>query len=207
MAYWQNQLSSGTLSPGLLINAIRGGAQGSDINAANTTGMETYTASINDITESFLKQEKALREQYYSESLSSLEDTIKRLTLGDLSTASPADVLSGTQATYNALLAQARAGDINAANQLGGAAANYASAGQSYYASSVDYQNLRAQILSDLASVYQTEGGADSPTVLALQTISGQLQASGNDNSVMMGAVAQLITTVQALTDAISRGQ
>lgn len=58
-------------------------------------------------------------------SLSSLREVIKRLTIGDLSLSSPTNLLATTQATYQATIAKASAGDKDAIAALGGDATNY----------------------------------------------------------------------------------
>lgn len=111
------------------------------------------------INEALLRREAALKEQLYGGAISQLEDAIRRLSLGDLSNGSPTTQFAGLGATYNATLAQARAGDAEAIQRLSGEAVAYAEAGRAYNASSPQQEALVAQMRRDLAEIMAAAQG------------------------------------------------
>jgi tape measure domain-containing protein len=115
---------------------------------------------INEIEKLYGLKRAAIVEQTTSNALGGLKSTIDRLLYGDLSGASPGDVLSGTKGTYMADLAQAFTGDAAAAGRLNSSSADYMQAAASYYGtSSAAYQALRKQTIIDVSSAYRYNGG------------------------------------------------
>ena len=140
------------------------------------------------INEALLRREAALKEQLYGGAISQLEDAIKRLSLGDLSNGSPTTQFAGLSATYNATLAQARAGDAEAIQRLSGDAVAYAEAGRAYNASSPEQEALVAQMRRDLAEIMAAAQGprgsgagealnVNDPALQQLIAVNEQLQA------------------------------
>lgn len=115
---------------------------------------------INKIEELYGLRRAAIVEQTTANALGGLKSTIDRLLYGDLSGASPGDVLSGTKGTYMADLAQAFTGDAAAAGRLNSSSADYMQAAAGYYGtSSAAYQALRRQTIIDVSSAYRYNGG------------------------------------------------
>jgi len=87
------------------------------------------------ITEYWNTKRLDLEAQYQAASVGNLQALIRRLTYGDLANATADMSYAGTRGTYEATLAQARAGSGSALNNLSGTAEAYASSGRSYFAS------------------------------------------------------------------------
>jgi tape measure domain-containing protein len=122
--------------------------------------LEYIAANVKDVyvdmakvSEYYARKEEQLRDQLYQGAVDSLEAAIKRLTVGDLANVSPTTQFTGLKATYNATLAQARAGDADAIGRLSGEGLAYAEAGRTYYASSPEYQALVEELRKQLAEV------------------------------------------------------
>lgn len=160
------------------------------------------------ITEYWNKKRLDLENQFNADRLAQAQNfqaLIRRLTYGDLANASPDTSLSGTRGTYSATLAQARAGDANALNNLSGAAESYASSSRSYFASSAEYSAIRDQIIRDLeeraGAVGATTGGASSvgnneATNAVLNSnaeLRAMFQTVVNDNAELKNQVAALV--------------
>lgn len=105
------------------------------------------------VSEYYARKEEQLRDQLYSGAVDSLEAAIKRLTVGDLANVSPTTQFAGLKATYNATLAQARAGDADAIARLAGEGLAYAEAGRNVHASAPEYQALVEELRTQLAEV------------------------------------------------------
>ena len=139
--------------------------------------------------------------------IQSLQDLIDRLTYGDLANASPTTAFSGTRATYMATLAQARAGNADAMDRLGGTAEAYANAGRSYFASSSEYAGLVEQIRRDLqerqgaiAAGASTNPQTTEQINALMRTISQQAQMfadAQNENRQLREEVAALVAQLQ----------
>lgn len=154
------------------------------------------------ISEYWLKKEADLKEQLYSEttqlidkSIATLQSAIERLTMGDLANLSPAAAFAGQKATYQALLAQAQAGDILAREQLGGAGTSLAEIGRSYFASGPEYEALRQQIVRDLTATI---------TISAQPAATGSADpAATNANTAAIAQLTQLVNTMVSENNAL----
>lgn len=168
----------------------------------NVTGALDH---INEIERLYGLKRAAIVEQGASQALSGLVDVIKRLTYGDLSGASPAATLSGLTGSFNAMLAQANAGDQTAIAGIGAAGAELAEFGKSYYGSATPaFQNLVSGIRGNLAGVYTAQGGTD-PLIVALTTVSAQFAAAGQDNAELKADMAEVTAAVTVLTEKLQR--
>lgn len=165
--------------------------QVSDQVGAEVAQLGYHYVSINDVTELFLQKEKALREQYYSAALGSLDDLIKRLRYGDLSGASPEARLSGVSGSYAAALAQVSANpyDQNALQRFASAGAEYSSELRSYYGSTATFYAQNADIL-------QTAQGVNNGVR------AGTATGTGGKVDPMIAAMAQQIAELTALLTA-----
>jgi hypothetical protein len=158
----------------------------------------------------YTRKEADLREKFYGASVESLDLAIKRLTTGNLSNTSPTTGLSGLRASYDATLAQARAGSSSAIGRLATEGVDYAEAGQQYFASSAEYQALVEQIRRDLAEVQakiqapsaSSTLGADSPALQTMLTGNEQLRQIVSDQSAQ---IASLTSMVDRLTGQLQR--
>jgi hypothetical protein len=158
----------------------------------------------------YTRKEADLREQFYGGAVASLEQAIRRLTTGDLSNTSPTTGLAGLRASYGATLAQARAGSSSAIGRLAAEGADYAAAGQQYFASSAEYQALVEQIRRDLAEVQaaiqapsaSSDLGANSPAMQTMLAGNEQLRQIVSDQSAQ---IASLTTMVDRLTGQLQR--
>ena len=162
-------------------------AAGAAMNRTFATQNAQYVELAN-ITELFLKKEAALREQYYAQSLSSLEALIKRLTFGDLSGASPTSMLAGTRGDYRATLSAAQSGDIKGLENLSGAADTYVQSARSYFASSPEYYAIVKEV-------------KDAITAIDVNIRAGNITPGGatGGNAIDAGAWAGIVTSLQEM--------
>ena len=116
---------------------------------------------IAKITEYWNRKRIDLEAQYQEASVGQLQALIRRLTYGDLANASPDTSYTGTRGTYNATLAQARAGSGVALNNLAGTAESFAGSARSFFASGPEYAAIVVQLRRDLLEVMG--GGANAP--------------------------------------------
>lgn len=155
---------------------------------ANTAYIAEHTDVIVDmarINEALLRKEADLKEQLYGGAISQLEDAIKRLTYGDLSNITGAGTLAGMQASFNATVAQARAGDLSAYQRVASEGLALTEANRGYYASGPEYEATRREILAIFSE-------------LQLQ-VSGGVGASPSESSAANAATAASLATTQQL--------
>lgn len=149
------------------------------------------------ITEYWNNKRLDLEAQYQEQSVGQLQALIRRLTYGDLANASPDTSLAGTRGTYEATLAQARAGSGVARANLAAAAEAYAGAGRSYFASSAEYDAIVASIRGALIEVVggtgMAAGGAANGNNPLLQTVAEQ-----------SGMVAALVAELREVKDQLA---
>lgn len=133
---------------------------------ANVDYIKQHTDVVVDqarITEGLLRREADLKDQLYNGAISQLEDAIKRLTYGDLANITGAATLSGMKASFDATVAQARAGDISAYQRVASEGLAYTEANRGYYASGPEYEAIRQQILAIFSELQiRTTGGASA---------------------------------------------
>ena len=158
----------------------------------------------------YTRKEADLREQFYGASVDSLEQAIRRLTTGDLSNTSPTTGLAGLRASYGATLAQARAGSSSAIGRLATEGADYASAGQQYFASSAEYQALVEQIRKDLAEVQAAIQAPSASSAIGANNQAMQSMLAGNEQLRQIvgdqsAQIASLSTMVDRLTAQLQR--
>jgi len=134
----------------------------------------------------------------------SFQALIDRLTYGDLANASAATSFSGSRATYLASLAQARAGNSEAAFRLTGDAEAYASAGRSYFGSSSEYTAIADQIRRDLqerqdsinaVSGSSSSGGSETQRLIA--QMRAMQEEAMNENRQLREQVSALVAQLQ----------
>ena len=172
--------------------------------------VEGVYVDLDRITTYYAKKEADTKITFWGGAIDSIDAAIRRLTTGDLSNTSPTTGLSGLRASYNATLAQARAGDSVAIGRLAADGTDYAAAGQKYYASSAEYQALVEQIRKDLAEVQASilapsasaSPGTNSQTVQTMLTGNEQLREIVSDQSAQ---IASLTAMVDRLTAQLQR--
>ena len=141
------------------------------------------------------------------QSVQGLQDLLHSLQYGDLSTATPEATLQGTQAAYQAALAQSRAGDATASANLQGLTQSYIQAAKDFYGSSGGFQAINQSTQADLIeriSVLGSPGGTNdnSAQFNAVMQSNGETMAQ---MSSLMNQVASLTQQVAELTAALRR--
>lgn len=158
----------------------------------------------NKINELYDQQLLQVTNQATSQAVADLQDLWKRLTYGDLSSASPAVVLSGAQSTYQDLLARAQAGDSSALAQLSGAASDYVNAQRAYTGNDSRFEALRVSLLSEIAPWVASNGNA-APTVGLSQEADGRITDLMVSNAQLQRQVADLVDALAATNRELSR--
>lgn len=152
------------------------------------------------IAEYWTKKERDLKEQAYAASVDSLQALIRRLTYGDLANATADMSYAGTRGTYEATLAQARAGSGTALNNLSGTAEAYASSGRSYFASGPEYAALLEQMRRDLGEVAGNQGGGGGSAANGNEATNAVLQS----NAELRGMVGALLGELSSVKDQLA---
>lgn len=152
------------------------------------------------IAEYWTKKERDLKEQAYAASVDSLQALIRRLTYGDLANASPDTSYAGTRGTYEATLAQARAGSTSALNNLSGFAEAYASSGRSYFASGPEYAALLEQMRRDLGEVAGITAAGGGSAANGNEATNAVLQS----NAELRGMVGALLGELSGVKDQLA---
>ena len=152
------------------------------------------------IAEYWTKKERDLKEQAYAASVDSLQALIRRLTYGDLANATADMSYAGTRGTYEATLAQARAGSGTALNNLSGTAEAYASSGRSYFASGPEYAALLEQMRRDLGEVAGNQGGGGGSAANGNEATNAVLQS----NAELRGMVGALLGELSGVKDQLA---
>lgn len=171
----------------------------------SVVGYIDQTAKIEEL---YAKKRADIIEQYAKSSTAALATSyqalIDRLTYGDLANASAATTFSGSRATYLASLAQARAGNSDAASRLTSDAEAYASAGRSYFGSSAEYTAIVDQIRRDLQerqdSINAASGGIDSgggETQRLIAQMRAMQEEAMNENRQLREQVSALVAQLQ----------
>ncbi len=180
---------------------------------ASLAAMGSHYVSMADVTELYLKKEAALKQQYLEQSLSSIDDLIKRLRYGDLSFATPQDRLAGVGGTYAAALAQVSANpyDQAALQNYSGAGADYAAELRSFYGSTVEGARKISELLQTAQTIESnvrsgsatSTGGTVDPNVAALvaqvQSLTAELTAERESRVESDDAVNNLALLVKRL--------
>ena len=160
------------------------------------------------ITEYWNTKRLDLEAQYQQQSVGQLQALIRRLTYGDLANATADMSYAGTRGTYEATLAQARAGSGTALNNLSGTAEAYASSGRSYFASGPEYAALLEQMRRDLGEVAGNQGGGGGSAANGNEATNAVLQSTAELRamfSVAMERSDRLADQVAALTAQLAR--
>lgn len=134
-----------------------------------------------------------------------MQALIRRLTYGDLANASPDTSYTGTRGTYNATLAQARAGSGVALNNLAGTAESFAGSARSFFASGPEYAAIVVQLRRDLLEVMggganvQAANGEAQSNALAQQfaELMSAFQISQQNSAVLQTKIAELTAQLQ----------
>jgi len=119
-----------------------------------------------------------------------LEEMFKRLSYGDLSGASPLAAVTGSQATAEALYAQAQAGSLEARQQLPAAIQDLFLSQRAWSGNDASYEALR-QLWLDRIAPFTTANGNTPPPA--------------NGNAVDGSLVAQMQRQVDTLTQDVTR--
>jgi len=170
---------------------------------ANVDYIGQHTDVIVDmarINEALLRKEATLKEQLYGGAISQLEDAIKRLTYGDLSNLTGAGTLAGMQASFDATVAQARAGDMSAYQRVASEGLALTDASRGYFASGPEYEAIRREILA-IFSELQLEmsgGGAASPS---------EGSAANANTAAVLNTTTQLQAMVRDLTEQLAESK
>lgn len=165
----------------------------------NSEAVRSLTGTLIDINE--LERAYGLeRERIVSQQLDGLLALQKRLLFGDLSGATPADAVTGAGASYDATLAQARAGSGEALARLSGVGADFVSASQAAYGHTAQFASTRDRVLADIGAIIGSGGMAgggaangnamSADNVVLLQTL---VQQQSAQIAVLMEQNAQLI--------------
>lgn len=163
------------------------------------------------LQELYTRKRLKLEQDYYAQSLGSLEDVIKRLTYGDLSGVSGAATLSGTRGAYEAVLAQARAGDQLALQNLGGAAQDYVTAGRNQYSETAEFFRIRQEVLAALREIdaAQRSGSTTTTTTPTPSNTDIALQANTTATQQAMDTLvrenAELKASIERLIELMQR--
>lgn len=175
--------------------------------------VKDVAVDIVKITEYWNKKQLDVENKYFGDRMAlalafegQIRPLIRRLTYGDLANASPDTSLSGTRGTYNATLAQARAGNADALSNLSGVAEAYATSSRSYFASSAEYTAIREQITRDLeerAGALAATSGATGSAATNNDATNAVLNSNAelrvmfntviNDNAELKSQVAALV--------------
>jgi hypothetical protein len=161
--------------------------------------VEGVYVDIARITEFWNTKRLDLEAQYQNASVGNLQALIRRLTYGDLANASPDVSYAGTRGTYEATLAQARAGSGSALNNLAGTAEAYAGSARSYFASSAEYAAIVEQIRRDLEG--QLSGGSTSPSAA---NSNAATNASMQQTAELQGMVSVLVSELRDVKDQLA---
>lgn len=165
--------------------------------------VEGVYVDIAKITEYWTNKRLDLETQYQQQSVGNLQALIRRLTYGDLAAATPTTTLAGTRGTYEATLAQARAGGSTARDNLAGFAETYAGAVRVSFASTAEGQALIDQIRRDLLEVVgSVAGGASQAT--GGSNDNAQSNALAGQFSELMGAFRSSQESNQRLQDQVA---
>ena len=162
--------------------------------------VEGVYVDINRITEYWNTKRLDLEAQYQNASVGNLQALIRRLTYGDLANASPDVSYAGTRGTYEATLAQARAGSGTALNNLSGTAEAFASSGRSYFASGPEYAALLEQMRRDLGEVAGNQGGGGGSAANGNEATNAVLQS----NAELRGMVGALLGELSSVKDQLA---
>ena len=152
------------------------------------------------ITEYWNTKRLDLEAQYQQQSVGQLQALIRRLTYGDLANATADMSYAGTRGTYEATLAQARAGSGTALNNLSGTAEAYASSGRSYFASGPEYAALLEQMRRDLGEVAGNQGGGGGSAANGNEATNAVLQS----NAELRGMVGALLGELSSVKDQLA---
>ena len=166
------------------------------------------------MNEGLLQKEATLKEQLYGGAVSQLEEAIKRLTYGDLSNITGAGSLAGMKATFDATVAQARAGDMSAYQRVAGEGLSYADASRQYYASGPEYEAIRKEIAALMIELkVQADSGSKPTNDVASQAAVVTAQSTAKLESMFREQLdrnaksdAQIEELVSVITRLLSRG-
>mgnify|MGYP001806920834 CR=1 FL=1 len=179
---------------------------------ANVDYIRQHTDVVVDmarVNEALLRKEATLKEQLYGGAISQLEDAIKRLTYGDLSNITGAGSLAGMKASFDATVAQARAGNVDAYSRIASEGTTLADASRSYYASGPEYEAIRREILAIFSELQVQMTGGPAPTPMASNGNASVAQGSMADLSQMFAASlaesSDLKQQVKTLTAVVER--
>jgi hypothetical protein len=170
---------------------------------ANVDYIARHTDVVVDmarINEALLRKEYALKDQLTNGAISQLEDAIRRLTYGDLSNLSGAGTLAGMRASFDATVAQARAGDLSAYQRVASEGLALTDASRSYFASSPEYEAIRREILAIFSELQvQISGGTT--------TSPSDASAANANTAAVLNTTTQLQAMVRDLTEQLAEAK
>ncbi|WP_420131324.1 hypothetical protein, partial [Rhodopseudomonas sp.] len=150
------------------------------------------------VTESSAAIEKAAaaQKQALDASAKSILDYLNSLTAGTASTLAPADRLAAAQSAYNAKLALAQAGNLDAQSSIVQDAENLRLAAQAMYASGAQYQAIVASIKSQLGGLSSVQQTTD-PLLVAMRDV----QSAVIGTTTAVHGTTGAVTTTGAAND------
>lgn len=169
--------------------------------------VEGVHVDIARITEYWNTKRLDLEAQYQQTSVGNLQALIRRLTYGDLANATPDMSYAGTRGTYEATLAQARAGSGTALNNLAGTAEAFAGSARSYFASSSEYAAIVEQIRRDLEERVGVGAGASSGSANGNEATNAVLQSNAELRAMVGTLVGELSSVKDQLAAATAQMQ
>jgi hypothetical protein len=151
------------------------------------------------------KQKQILQQQIdqLNKAAGSIVNYVNNLLAGPGSTLSPQARLTQAQSTYNATLALANVGNIDALNRITSDAENLRTAARDFYGSSAQFQTIFNQITSQLLAIPAVSGSTD-PVVIAIRD---SITANTNVTTGTTTAVNTNVTATQGTTSAVSAQQ
>ena len=166
--------------------------------AISSTQFADGLANLNALLE---RANAAAAGQGINGALGGIEQLMRRLTYGDLSLASPGATMSGMQASYAALTAQARAGDPNALSRYAGEAGAYADYVNRYYGGNAQAAAIRSQVFADAANIYASGGDPTAQLTAQMQRVTSALLELIEMMRTGQATTGQTTSAIQALVD------
>ena len=164
---------------------------------------------IADIYRLYGIRQTGIVEQVTGAMVDNLEALIRNLTYGSLSSAAPANVLSGAQATYQAALAQAMTGDRTAQASYAGYATDYINAARGYYANDTRMADILAAVTDnarDLQAYVESAAGiAATATSSATDELNNTISRQQDEIEALTTNVADLVASNQELVAQMGR--
>jgi hypothetical protein len=134
--------------------------------------------------------------------VSGIANWLRGMVTGTTAGYSPQTRLQAAAATYDAMIAQARTGSLEAANQLTTAADALLDAARGFYGSSQGYQQIRSLIISDISHLGPVVTSTD-PVVQAVLNVVDAVQSSTNAINTVNTSVGGVNTSVGGVNTSV----